>query len=62
MNTLITFALKQRVLMFVVMVFVFLAGIVGFRNLNIEAYPDPVPPLVGRITYLAPERIFCTRV
>jgi cobalt-zinc-cadmium resistance protein CzcA len=49
-NALITFALKQRVLMFVVMIFVFLAGIVGFRHLNIEAYPDPVPPLVDIVT------------
>jgi heavy metal efflux system protein len=50
MNALITFALKQRVLMFVVMVFVFIAGAVGFRMLNIEAYPDPVPPLVDIVT------------
>src|SRR5580658_10186531 len=50
MNALITFALHQRVLMFVMMIFVFIAGIVGFLNLNIEAYPDPVPPLVEVVT------------
>jgi heavy metal efflux system protein len=50
MNALITFAIKQRVLMFAVMVFVFAAGAVGFRMLNIEAYPDPVPPLVDIVT------------
>ena len=50
MNALIIFALKQRVLMFVVMVFVFIAGAVGFMKLNIEAYPDPVPPLVDIVT------------
>jgi cobalt-zinc-cadmium resistance protein CzcA len=49
-NALITFALKQRVLMFVVMIFAFAAGAVGFMKLNIEAYPDPVPPLVDIIT------------
>jgi cobalt-zinc-cadmium resistance protein CzcA len=46
MNAVITFALKQRVLMVVLMVAVFGAGIIGFLHLNIEAYPDPVPPLV----------------
>src|ERR1700684_443644 len=50
MTSIIAFALRQRVLMFVVMVFVFIAGAVGFRKLNIEAYPDPVPPLVDIIT------------
>jgi heavy metal efflux system protein len=32
------------------MVFLFTAGTIGFINLNIEAYPDPVPPLVEVIT------------
>src|SRR5580658_3076351 len=50
MNAIITFALKQRVLMFVLMVFVFIAGALGFKYLNIEAYPDPVPPLVDIVT------------
>src|ERR1700681_1300253 len=49
MNAIITFALKQRVLMLVVMVLVFIAGTAGFTQLNIEAYPDPVPPLVDII-------------
>jgi cobalt-zinc-cadmium resistance protein CzcA len=46
----ITFALKQRVLMVVLLAFVFIAGIAGFMKLNIEAYPDPVPPLVDIVT------------
>jgi cobalt-zinc-cadmium resistance protein CzcA len=50
MNALITFALRQRVLMFVVMIVVFIAGAAGFMKLNIEAYPDPVPPLVDIVT------------
>ena len=50
MNAIITFALKQRVLMFVLMIFAFVAGGVGFMKLNIEAYPDPVPPLVDIVT------------
>jgi cobalt-zinc-cadmium resistance protein CzcA len=50
MNAIITFALKQRVLMVVMMLGMFGIGIVSFINLNIEAYPDPVPPLVDIVT------------
>src|ERR1700735_3376147 len=50
MNAIITVALKQRVLMLVLMIFTFVAGGVGFMTLNIEAYPDPVPPLVDIVT------------
>jgi cobalt-zinc-cadmium resistance protein CzcA len=50
MTSIIAFALRQRVLMFVLMVTVFFAGGIGFTKLNIEAYPDPVPPLVDVIT------------
>ena len=50
MNSIVTFALKQRMLMVIVMVFLFGAGVVSFMRLNIEAYPDPVPPRVEVIT------------
>src|SRR5882672_2022100 len=50
MNAVVAFALKQRVLMVALMLFVFIAGIISFINLNIEAYPDPVPPRVEVIT------------
>ena len=50
MSSLIAFALRQRVLMLVMLVLVFAGGIVSFLNLNIEAYPDPVPPLVDIVT------------
>jgi cobalt-zinc-cadmium resistance protein CzcA len=49
MSGLINFALKQRMLMLAMMLMVFIAGIAGFMRLNIEAYPDPVPPLVDII-------------
>ena len=49
MNGIVAFALRQRILMAVLMLFVFAVGIVGFIKLNIEAYPDPVPPLVDII-------------
>ena len=50
MNAVVAFALKQRVLMVALLVFVFVAGIISFTKLNIEAYPDPVPPMVDIIT------------
>src|SRR5215472_12927409 len=46
MNAVIAFALRQRVLMLFLLLFVFGVGIASFVKLNIEAYPDPVPPLV----------------
>src|SRR5271170_5079420 len=50
MNEIVVFALKQRVLVVVALLLVILGGIVSFIKLNIEAYPDPVPPLVDVIT------------
>ncbi len=50
MNALVTFALKQRILMLVMLLLVFAGGVVSFIKLNIEAYPDPVPPLVDIVT------------
>jgi cobalt-zinc-cadmium resistance protein CzcA len=49
MGGLIVAALKQRILVFVLMLAVFGGGVVAFMRLNIEAYPDPVPPLVDII-------------
>jgi cobalt-zinc-cadmium resistance protein CzcA len=50
MNALVTFALRQRVLVVVMLVLMLGAGIASFLTLNIEAYPDPVPPLVDIVT------------
>src|ERR1043166_5929579 len=50
MGALISFALHQRVLVVVAFVTMLAAGVVAFTRLNIEAYPDPVPPLVDVIT------------
>jgi len=36
--------------MMVLLAAVFIAGVVGFLKLNIEAYPDPVPPSVEVVT------------
>ncbi|MBV9999707.1 MAG: efflux RND transporter permease subunit [Verrucomicrobia bacterium] len=50
MNGIVAFALKQRMLVVIVMFCLFGAGAMSFMRLNIEAYPDPVPPLVEVIT------------
>ena len=50
MNRIVAFALKQQALMAALFVFVCAAGLVSFLRLNIEAYPDPVPPLVDIVT------------
>ena len=50
MNSIVAFSLKQRLLVVILLITLFALGIVGFIKLNIEAYPDPVPPLVEIIT------------
>ena len=50
MNAVIAFALRQRVLMVLLLVFMFGVGVASFLNLNIEAYPDPIPPFVDIVT------------
>src|ERR1700680_5020508 len=50
MNAIVGFALRQRVLVVVMFLGLLGAGFIAFTKLNIEAYPDPVPPLVDVIT------------
>jgi cobalt-zinc-cadmium resistance protein CzcA len=50
LNALITFALRQRVFLALLLPLALIAGALGFAALNIEAYPDPVPPLVDIVT------------
>jgi heavy metal efflux system protein len=50
MNAIVAFALRQRLFMMVLLALVLIAGVVSFARLNIEAYPDPVPPLVDIVT------------
>jgi heavy metal efflux system protein len=49
MNAIVVAALKQRVLVAVLLLAVLAGGVFAFTQLNIEAYPDPVPPLVDII-------------
>lgn len=50
MNGIVGLALRQRVLVVLAFVVLLGAGSAAFRSLNIEAYPDPTPPLVNVIT------------
>jgi heavy metal efflux system protein len=50
MNSIVSFALRQRVLIVLLFLTVLLGGFASFLSLNIEAYPDPVPPLVDIVT------------
>jgi heavy metal efflux system protein len=53
MRSVLEFSLRQRVLMIVLLVATLALGLVAFQRLNIEAYPDPVPPMVDVITQSA---------
>ena len=50
MNRVVEFALRQRMLVVALLALLLAGGTFAFINLNIEAYPDPVPPLVDIIT------------
>jgi len=50
MHLLVAAALKQRILVIILAVTLMIGGLFAYRTLNIEAYPDPVPPLVDIIT------------
>ncbi len=52
-NPIVAFSLKQRALMLVLFLLMLVGGVAAFRVLNIEAYPDPVPPMVNVITQSA---------
>src|SRR5246500_2057886 len=53
MDGVIAFALRQRVLMVLLFLFVLGVGLASFLQLNIEAYPDPVPPQIDIVTQSA---------
>jgi len=43
-------ALRQRVLVIILSIALIVGGLFAYKKLNIEAYPDPVPPLVDIVT------------
>jgi cobalt-zinc-cadmium resistance protein CzcA len=50
MHAIVAAALKQRILVIILALTMMVGGLFAYRALNIEAYPDPVPPLVDVIT------------
>ncbi len=50
MKGIVELALRQRALVVLAFVLLLAAGLAAFRTLNIEAYPDPTPPMVNVIT------------
>ena len=50
MQSVIGAALKQRVLVIILGLVLMVGGLFAYKQLNIEAYPDPVPPLVDIVT------------
>jgi cobalt-zinc-cadmium resistance protein CzcA len=50
MDRLIAIAVDRRFLMVGMFLAVFIGGLFAFQQLNIEAYPDPTPPMVDIVT------------
>ena len=50
MHAIVGAALKQRILVIILAATLMVGGLFAYKTLNIEAYPDPVPPLVDIIT------------
>lgn len=50
MDRLVALAVNRRYLMVAMFVAVFIGGLIAFKQLNIEAYPDPTPPMVDIVT------------
>src|SRR6516165_2935289 len=50
MKRIIEFALTRRSMVLIVLLIFLGAGILAFLRLNIEAYPDPSPPMMEIIT------------
>src|SRR6201991_2596509 len=50
MDRLVAIAVNRRYLMVALFVIVFVGGLIAFKQLNIEAYPDPTPPMVDIVT------------
>src|ERR1700742_3246954 len=53
MDRLVAIAVNRRFLMVGLFAAVIIGGLVAFQQLNIEAYPDPTPPMVDIVTQSA---------
>src|SRR5258708_3781109 len=50
MDRLVAIAVTRRYLMVGLLAVVIIGGLIAFKQLNIEAYPDPTPPMVDIVT------------
>src|SRR6201986_3433157 len=50
MDRLVAIAVERRYLMVGLLLAVSVGGVIAFKQLNIEAYPDPTPPMVDVVT------------
>src|SRR6202048_3711791 len=50
MDRLVALAVSRRYLMVGLFAVVMIGGLIAFKQLNIEAYPDPTPPMVDIVT------------
>src|ERR1700726_588704 len=50
MDRLVAIAISRRYLMVGLLAVVMIGGLIAFKQLNIEAYPDPTPPMVDIVT------------
>ena len=50
MHAIVGAALRQRILVVILSIALMGGGLFAYKQLNIEAYPDPVPPLVDIVT------------
>ena len=50
MDRLVALAVSRRYLMVGWFAVVMIGGLIAFKQLNIEAYPDPTPPMVDIVT------------
>jgi heavy metal efflux system protein len=50
MDRLVAIAVQRRFLMVGMFVAILVGGLIAFKQLNIEAYPDPTPPMVDIVT------------
>src|SRR3974390_2076540 len=50
MDRLVAISVNRRYLMVGLLAVVLIGGLIAFKQLNIEAYPDPTPPMVDIVT------------
>ncbi|HEX9555610.1 MAG TPA: efflux RND transporter permease subunit, partial [Reyranella sp.] len=50
MQAIVGAALQQRILVLILSIALIVGGLFAYKQLNIEAYPDPVPPMVDIVT------------